>query len=97
MKVFLPVILQTFKQFVNDSSAASALIQKQLLKILYALVQVTDRSLAVCLLNNAISEILTKLTDSFGGNLPFTLPLTSIIKMWLDGTTGILCEKNESF
>jgi len=49
MKVFLPVLLQTFKQFINDSSAASALIQKQLLKILYALVQVNNFIIAISL------------------------------------------------
>lgn len=40
MKVFLPAMLNSFKRSVEDNSAVSALLQKQLLKILYALVQV---------------------------------------------------------
>ncbi|CAK8692133.1 unnamed protein product [Clavelina lepadiformis] len=39
MKIFLPVMLQLFQRFMEDHSAASALLQKQLLKILYALIQ----------------------------------------------------------
>jgi len=40
MKIFLPLMLQLFKQLIEDNSASSVLLQKQLLKILYALVQV---------------------------------------------------------
>lgn len=39
MKIFIPVMLQLFKRFIEDNTATSVLLQKQLLKILYALIQ----------------------------------------------------------
>lgn len=40
MKVFLPALALLFERLIEDNSAASIIIQKQFLKILYALVQV---------------------------------------------------------
>ena len=40
MKLFLPAVMELFQKLIDDNSAVSALLQKQLLKILYALVQV---------------------------------------------------------
>ena len=41
MKVFLPVILQMFQKLMSDPSPESALLQKQLIKITYAFIQVS--------------------------------------------------------
>ncbi|XP_078483140.1 importin-7 isoform X1 [Ciona intestinalis] len=53
MKLLLPVMLQLFRKLMEDPSASSALLQKQLLKILYALIQY---SLPMDLFNEKIMD-----------------------------------------